>query len=446
MRARSRWRYALVGLAALAASLATSAAAEAPTHPAITAGAGERVALTSWTVREDAANRGVSLGWQRGGFAGGHTSVPSVMHPDAFSGRAGTRNYEGSVAWYQATLHATVAGTYALDFQSANFFAQVWVDGRLLGSHQGSYLPFELRTHLAAGAHRVVVRIDWRNPGAQSRAGFHRTWFNWGGIDGEVEARRIDASDLSEPTIHTVLGEGSARVTVSVRVRNEGPERTLTPEGSLVREDASVPLRFAPLTLEAGQTATATATATVQAPALWSPRSPSLYRLQLAVPGESTYVADVGLRQLTWRSGSLYINGTRLKLHGVTVQEDAPGHGDALTASDDDRLLSELRAIHANAVRAQHPLDPMLLERLDAAGIVVWQGIGPVEGAGNWFSNTPHLNAQAIGQARSAVAAERLHPSVIAWNLVDEVAGNGRDAEEVAYVQTLTRWLHLHDP
>src|SRR5262249_11593442 len=47
---------------------------------------------------------------------------------------------------------------------------------------------------------------------------------------------------------------------------------------------------------------------------------------------------------------------------------------------------------------------------------------------------------------RSAVAAERLHPSVIAWNLVDEVAGNGRDSEEVSYVQTLTHWLHSTDP
>jgi hypothetical protein len=35
---------------------------------------------------------------------------------------------------------------------------------------------------------------------------------------------------------------------------------------------------------------------------------------------------------------------------------------------------------------------------------------------------------------------------VIAWNLVDEVAGNGRNSYEVSYVQTLTAWLHAHDP
>jgi hypothetical protein len=142
----------------------------------------------------------------------------------------------------------------------------------------------------------------------------------------------------------------------------------------------------------------------------------------------------------------MYLNGQRLQLHGATVQEDAQGHGDALTPADEDRIVAELKAIGANAARAQHPLSAGLLERLDAAGILVWQGIGPVEGAGNWYSHTPKLLAEAEQQARTAALAERLHPSVIAWNLVDEAAGNGHDEFEVSYVRTLARWLHEHDP
>ena len=154
----------------------------------------------------------------------------------------------------------------------------------------------------------------------------------------------------------------------------------------------------------------------------------------------------VGLRQLTWHGGRVYLNGQRLLLHGASLQEDARGHGDALTPGDENTIVGELKAIGANAVRSQHPLDPALLERLDAAGILVWQGIGPVEGAGNWYSSTPRLLAEAEQQARTAVLAAELHPSIVAWNLVDEVADNGRDSAEVRYVQTLTRWLHAHDP
>ncbi len=351
----------------------------------------------------------------------------------------------------------------------------MWIDGHALGSHTGSYLPFELRDRLAAGTHTLVVRVDWRNPGAQAKLGFHRTWFNWGGLDGEVDVRAIGASELSDPTIQTTLspaspssGAGSgttstaatvnpggpdipatqtATVKISVQVRNNGASgRAIVPEGSLVHGTQTIQLSFPEQHLAHGQSATLSTSVTVNEPALWSPASPSLYQLTLAVAHESSYSARVGLRQITWHDGRVYLNGQRLLLHGATVQEDALGHGDALTPGDENEIVAELKAIGANAMRTQHPLYPSLLERLDAAGILVWQGIGPVEGAAMWYSNTPQLLADAEEQARTAAIAAQLHPSIFAWNLVDEIAGNGRDSDEVQYVQSMTRWLHGHDP
>jgi hypothetical protein len=420
--------------------------------PLIFEGPDGRTMLSSWTLRTDPSERGAALGWQRGGFSGRTVTVPNDVNPSAYTGAAGQRNYEGSVAWYRTSFQAPRAGRYALSFQSANFQATVWVDGRKLGSHRGSYLPFEDRTPaLAAGAHTVVVRIDWRGPSQQSREGFHRTWFNWGGLDGEVDVRAIGESELSQPTVQTTLSPNtpsatSAAVTLSVLVHNHGPSRSIDPQATLVNGIHTVPVVFPRLTLASGQEATDTATVNVPQPALWSPTSPNLYTLTISVAGESSYAAHIGLRQLTWHGGNVYLNGQRLQLHGASIQEDARGHGDALTPSDQNTIVSELQQIGANTVRAQHPLDPGMLEKLDAAGILVWQGIGPVEGAGNWFSSTPKLNAEAEQQARTAVLAAELHPSIFAWNLVDEVAGNGRDSYEVSYVRTLSRWLHAHDP
>src|SRR5262249_37936035 len=152
---------------------------------------------------------------------------------------------------------------------------------------------------------------------------------------------------------------------------------------------------------------------------------------------ESSFSARVGLRELSWHSGRVYLNGGRLQLRGATIQTDAIGHGDALTGADQDRIVAELKSIRANAARAQHPLDPDLLHRPHAAGILVWQGIGPVEGAGNWYSSTPALLAGAERQARTAALAARLHPSIAAWNVVDEVARNGKDSAEVHYVRSV---------
>ncbi|MFI4991159.1 MAG: glycoside hydrolase family 2 TIM barrel-domain containing protein [Solirubrobacterales bacterium] len=450
---------ALAALVACVAFAAAAASAQAPPSEAqIGEGPGGRTALTHWTLALDPGDRGLARGWQRGGFTGRAVNVPGDVDPIHVKGRAGQRNYSGSVAWYRTSVTAPVAGSYAFAFASANFKATAFLDGRAIVAHRGSYLPFEGRAQLAAGTHTLVVRIDWRDPGAQSKQGFHRTWFNWGGLNGQVTMRLLGESELSEPTIQTTLEPDApdaarATVTIGVHVRNNGPTRTIAPQGALIGGGGqSIPVQFPAQTVAQGQTVAMQASVAVADPALWSPSRPSLYTLQLSVaqPGatapESSYSARVGLRQLTWHEGLLLLNGRRLRLHGASIQEDAKGHGDALSTGDQATLVAELQAIGANAVRSQHPLDAALLERLDAAGILVWQGVGPVEGASNWYSSTPSLLREAEQQARTAVLAEQLHPSIIAWNLVDEVAKNGHDAAEVSYVQTLTRRLHEHDP
>ena len=416
-----------------------------------TEGSTGRTLLARWTLALDPSDRGLARGWQRGGFSGRSVTVPNDVDPTQYKGSAGQRNYEGSVAWYRTSFSAATAATYAFDFSSANFEATAYVDGKPIASHRGSYLPFEGRTALAAGRHTLVVRVDWRDPAAQSLQGFHRTWFNWGGLNGPVTVRAIGQSELLEPSIDTTLSPDSPKATqasvrITVRVRNDGATRSLAPSGTLADETQSFPIQFAAQTVAAGATASFTTTVAVANPALWSPSKPSLYELSLAVGQESGYFAHVGLRQLTWHEGRMFLNGRQLKLHGASIQEDVQGHGDALTPADQNRLIAELKAIGANAVRSQHPLDPAMLERLDASGFVVWQGIGPVEGASEWHSTTPALNREAEQQARTAAIAAQLHPSIIAWNLVDEVAHNGHDAAEVSYVQTLTNWLHEHDP
>jgi hypothetical protein len=457
-------RAAVAALVACIALAAAAASAQAPPGEAqIGEGPGGRTALTRWTLALDPGNHGLARGWQRGGFTGRGVSVPNDVDPVHVKGRAGKRNYVGSVAWYRTSVTAPVAGTYAFAFASANFKATAYLDGTAIVAHRGSYLPFEGRATLAAGAHTLVVRIDWRNPGAQSKQGFHRTWFNWGGLNGQVTMRPIGASELSEASVQTTLAadtsnvraEAPATVAVGVHVRNNGPTRAIAPQGTLIGGPAgtqSIPIQFPAQTVAQGQSVAMQTNVKIAGPALWSPAHPSLYTLSLSVPEpgatvpESSFSARVGLRQLTWHDGLLLLNGHRLRLHGASIQEDAKGHGDALTPGDQATLVSELQAIGANTVRSQHPLDAALLERLDAAGILVWQGIGPVEGASNWYSTTPKLLREAEQQARTAALAAQLHPSIIAWNLVDEVAKNGHDAAEVSYVQTLTRWLHESDP
>jgi hypothetical protein len=442
---------ALVVALVISAGTAHTDPIDAAHQPWIYEGASNRTALREgWVLALDPANRGQQLGWQDGNFPGQPVSLPRVANPLPITGKGGIKSFKGSIAWYRTTIALPSNGVYSLHFESVNQVAKVWLDGKLLGSpHVGTYLPFAYQFDGTAGAHTLVVRADYRNPNTQP--GLHRTWFNFGGINGEVTLRPIGESDLGDPTFTTTLAPASdgsvvAVARVSVQVHNYGPARTITPTGSLSDGNGSTSVDFPPLNLAAGQVGVAQAQVTVSKPDLWSPQSPNLYDLDLKVGDESDYRLRVGLRQITWTGGHLMLNGSPLLLRGASIQEDIRGRGDALTPGDQDAIVDELRNLGANATRSQHPLDPGLLEKLDKAGILVWQGVGPVDPSGDWSSDTPALEAVAERRARVTINEAQTHPSIIAWNLANEVAGNGHPGGQAKYVEDLASWIHANDP
>jgi beta-galactosidase/beta-glucuronidase len=274
-------------------------------------------------------------------------------------------------------------------------------------------------------------------------AGWHRSWFNFGGINRPVTIRPAQPSDIVSPGLRTHLtADGAAIVDVWARIHNRGATRSIAVTGSL----GQTPLRFAPVTVPAGHERSVRTEVRVGDAQLWGPGHPALYDLRLAVPGEASWFARVGLREIRRDGPTILLNGKRLVLHGASIQEDAPGHGDGLTGADMDRIVARLKRIHANATRAQHPLSPDLVSRLDAAGILVWQGVGPVDAPGNWEENTPHEQAVARQRVRTTVAQLQAHPSILAWNLANEVAGQGHRGGQAAYIDAMARELHRSDP
>jgi hypothetical protein len=424
---------------------------EALVPPAADGGPDGRMAVVGpWVMADDPADTGERDGRPEGGFPGQLTTVPRVANAGAVTGAAGLASWRGGIAWYRTTLTAPRTGSYALRFESVHHVAGVWLDGRRIATHTGAYLPFEVTLRLRGGIeHRLVVRADYRSPTAQKRAGWHRTWFNYGGINREVTLRPLAPSTIEAPALTTRLSRGAAIVDVSASVRNRdsNESRDLQVRGSLTRAGRVIRFRFPPVHLGPGEVRRVSTRVVVSSPALWQPGAPALYRLHLATPDAgSGWTQDVGLREIRRVGRALLLNGERLRLHGASIHEDAEGDGDALTPSDMDQVVADLKAIGANATRAQHALSPALLERLDRAGILVWQEIGPVDAPGAWTSSTPELAHAARQRVRASVRQLRLHPSIVAWNLANEIAGNGHDASQVAFVGDMARELHREDP
>lgn len=403
------------------------------------------VTLNRWRYRSDRENRGRDVGWADGDFGGRIVRVPYSPNAKAYRGESGRRAYDGSVGWFARSFDAPVDGLYAVRFESVHHRATVFVDGEEVREHVGAYEPFTARLQLARGRHSIALRVDWRGPRRQADSGWARGWFNYGGINRPVTLTRLGPSELGALTVRTRLDRGRARLALSVRVRNRDASRTVRVRGALSRGGRTV------AALDFGEAGVTTRTSrelrtrvTVDRPALWSASSPSLYDLRIDVPGEASLRRRIGLREITWDEGALALNGRRLQLRGAALPPDARGRGDALHAADEQRIVAGLKAVGANATRSQLPLSESMLARLDRAGVLVWQEVGPWEPGGRWRFETPARIGEARDRALRVAEAGQAHPSVLAWTLTNEVAGNGAPAQQ-EYVRRTARALRELD-
>ncbi|MDQ3769570.1 MAG: hypothetical protein M3370_08870 [Actinomycetota bacterium] len=454
-----RW-WALAALAALAVVLGLQVLAErsagadrepGPYDPLTYKGPDDRTRLGGqWIVALDERDVGRDRGWRKGGFPGEPVTVPHVPEAGEVRGEESIETWQGNVAWYRTTIEVPTTGVYAVRFESVNHQADVWIDGEHEVSHTGTYLPFEARRTLTAGTHDLVVRADWRDPEQMKQDAWHRTWFNFGGINRDVTIRPVGDSELLDPKLATRLADnGDAVVDVAVRVRNRTARtREIPVEASLelLDDGRQQELEFAPVRVRGGHTATARTQVRIEDPELWSPDDPRLWDLRLEIGEEAGYRTRVGLREIRHKGRDILVNGQKVQLRGASIHEDVEGKGDALSRADHDWIVGALKSIGANATRAQHQLHPALVEKLDEAGILLYLGIGVVDAPGAWTSNTPQLRRQSRRRVITSVDQLQSHPSIITWNLANEVAGDGHPAGQAAWIDAMATELKKRDP
>src|SRR5206468_538080 len=102
------------------------------------------------------------------------------------------------------------------------------------------------------------------------------------------------------------------------------------------------------------------------------------------------------------------------------IQEDVDGHGAALTDSDVNGIVAQLKAVGANVTRAHYALDQRLQAKLDEAGIMVWSQ-APIYHRDRLLETQAQRDA-AISTVRAAVLQTRNHPSTITHSVANELS------------------------
>ncbi|MTD44185.1 hypothetical protein GKE82_07685 [Conexibacter sp. W3-3-2] len=445
----------LIALVALAAGAMLVLGRDDGDGPGGTAGTGRAtpaVALGGWEHVADPRDVGLRAGWATDPPAMRPVAVPGAAERRVVGGRAGFRSFAGSVGWWRTTLTVPRAGRVAVRFGSVGYRATVWIAGREACEHVGAYEPFDCVADLPAGRHPVMLRADWENPEGQARAGHDRAWWNWGGPNWEVTAREVAPVELQLVALTTrVRRDGSARATLTVRLRARGAGPPTGPRTTVRGTLGDTPVTFPAVALAAGGTARTSARVDLPTPALWAPGRPRLQTLRLRA---DTAGADapglerrVGLRDLrVTRDGRLRLNGRPFRMLGVGLPPDARGHGDALTPRDRREILREIRATGANTVRSQHPLSDAMLTMLDEAGILVWQLVGPFDKAGRFWAQTPQRARRARARILRDVDRMAAHSSIAAWSLTNELAGQGHPDGQAGFLERMAGILQRRTP
>ena len=462
------WPCSLVFSVAIALAAAGVARAQGPSYVAqpptrgalYRDGQSDRYLLGgTWLYRADRGDVGAADGWWRDVAATAGWSPVTI--PNAYNaGDFSAAGSDGYVGWYRRDF-TLPSGAFApgvpararrwiIRFDAVNYRASVWLNGRLIGSHVGQALPFELDlTAVRRGVNRLIVRIDNRLSATDLPPGPGEGWWDYGGILQAVYLRAVQIADLSQVQVRPLLPCPTCAATIQeqVLVRN----LTGSPQALRLHGDyGSAPLDFGSATVAPHAVWTAHAAVRIGHPRLWSIDDPVLYRATLSLTDPrgqrlGGYVTDSGIRSITvTRGGRLALNGRLLSLRGVEVQEQNITTGGALDPAQVAQLISWVRALGATVIRTGPP-SPELAELADRDGILIWSEIPVNQDVVNRYLDQPAWVARAHALLAENILTNQNHPSVMLWSIANELPTPATPAE-TSYIAGAAALAHRLDP
>jgi beta-glucuronidase len=366
----------------------------------------------------------------------------------------------GSIGWYRKDFRVPKApkgSSWIVRFESVNYRATVYLNGHLLGRHEGGYIPFEfdLARYLKRGTNTLLIRADNRrnlntmpvlkttSTGLPSSG-----WWNYGGILREVYLRRVNKVDMQELLARPLLPCRACGASVLLRatLRNLTSKRQKV---SVRARVGSLRARLPTVVLPPHGVSEVATKVGIRHPRLWEPGAPNLYQVSAAalVGGRQAagWSDQIGVRSIrVSRNGRVLLNGVPIMLRGASFHEEDLTVGAALTPDMREQIWQQLRGLDATFTRAHYPLHPWFLEQADRDGILVWDEI-PMYQTPNSVTEKRSYRSKALRYLRATVARDENHPSVLTWSIGNEMptrVGTGQQR----YIREAAAVLHKMDP
>ena len=353
---------------------------------------------------------------------------PLVIKGDQWQGNCVYRKY--------FTIPRDMSGKHiALLFEGAMQVAEVYLNGKLLHTNLGGYLPFyvELNEAIKFGKRNcLIVKLNNEdNPKIAPGKALDVLDFNiYSGIYRNVWLQVKDPVHISHEVevdheaaggvfvYYSEVTPELAKVHVKVDVENENAsEEHVSTDIQLIKNQEVVVSKSSEAEIIAAQSSSIFKTVLdVKNPMLWHPSSPDLYTLHVDVKVNGKVVdsrdMNIGIRSIKMSAkDGFQINGEKLKLRGTNRHQEYPYVGYAISDNANYRDAWKIKDAGFNFVRLSHyPQSQSFLNACDELGILVMDAI-----PGWQFFGDEEFQENALQDIRKMVRVDRNHPSVILW-------------------------------
>jgi len=326
-----------------------------------------------------------------------------------------------------------------LHFGAVDYEAEVFVNGKSVGIHQGGYNPFsfDITPYLEAGEQELTVRVfdPTDNAGIpRGKQSLNPVSIMYTAVTGiwqtvwlepvpevHIETLKI-VPDIDRSVLRLTVNTGAANTKISVAVKDG--DKTVQEFFGNSNSELIVPVPNAKL---------------------WSPASPFLYNLEVKLAGKNADRVNsyFGMRKIAVQEEEgfkkLFLNNKFLFEMGPLDQGFWPDGG--YTAPTDAALRYDLeitKALGFNLIRKHIKVEPYRWYYwADKLGLMVWQDM-PSINSYNYAEVLPPIEKEAFKtQLQEMVKDHWNSPCIVMWVVFNEMQGQHDTHELVSMVKAL---------
>lgn len=314
-----------------------------------------------------------------------------------------------------------------LNFEGVDSCFYVWLNGSYIGYSQVSHATseFDVSSVLKEGRNIIAVLVLKWCDGSYLE---DQDKFRMSGIFGEVYLLKRPERCIGDYRITTAVDGDRAEVRLHVSYIGQPVDTKVTVYDSQNHIMASCEVQSDCISLE------------ITNPDLWSAENPYLYTL--VIETENEVITDyVGIRTIEIKDKILYLNGQKIKFHGVNRHDSDPVTGCAISIGQLMQDLTMMKQHNFNAIRSSHyPNAPYFYQLCDKYGFMVMneadvEAHGPnmiyykedtdynrFNGWNERIADDPVWENSILDRVQLMVQRDKNRPCILMWSMGNESA------------------------